>query len=111
MRAINTVGDARRRKLSGTDPHEKAPKTYLWPRSFLEQIRDRFQDIVMAAKRGGFPPPSEDAFVKAVLTAGFMKMDAEMAAAKAAREQSRIIAPSNAGNVVPGGQGIVVVGR
>ena len=97
------MGDARRRKLAGTDPHEKVPKTYLWARSFTEQIRERFHAVCLAAKRGGFPPPSEDAFVKAVLAAGFAKMDADVA--KAAREPKLVVSPDEVTvGVLPGGQ-------
>ena len=107
------MGEAKRRAAHGTDPHEKVPKTYLWARSFTEQIRERFHAVRLAAKRGGFPPPSEDAFVKAVLAAGFAKMDADVEAAKAAREPKLVVSPAEVRAIaaLPGGQGIVVVGR
>ena len=101
------MGEARRRKEHGADPHEKAPKTYLWPRAFLDQIRARFEATCRVAKVAGYPPPSEDAFVKAVLSAGFAKMDAEIEAARTARA-SRIVVPGDPG--LPAGQRIVVVG-
>lgn len=103
------MGDARRRKLAGADPHEKVPKTYLWPRAFLEEIRGRFEATCRAAKAMHFPPPSEDGFVKAVLAAGFMKMDADLAAAKAAREPKLIVTPDEVKvSVLPGGQRVIV---
>ena len=110
------MGEAKRRAAHGTDPHEKVPKTYLWARSFTEQIRERFHAVCLAAKRGGFPPPSEDAFVKAVLAAGFAKMDADVAAAKAAREPKLVVSPDEVRVAsLPGGQlgatRIVVVDR
>jgi hypothetical protein len=78
------MGEAKRNRLLGPDPAEKIPKTFLWSRDFVAVFTHEHQQIVLAARRASFPPPSEDTFAQAVLRAGFVKMKADM---EAMREQ------------------------